>query len=77
VADHPLPAVFIRAPVIDSVGDEVEVLASLEDGRPVAARQGKLLATAFHPELTDDAAFHDYFVRTIVAGSLSSAPARV
>ena len=62
VADHPVPAVFIRAPVIEATGPGVETIATLPDGRPVAARQGRLLATAFHPELTDDAAFHRYFV---------------
>jgi len=56
------PAVFIRAPVIVSVGPEVEVLARLEDGRIVAAQQGNLLATSFHPELTDDVRFHKRFV---------------
>ncbi len=61
VADRPVPAVFIRAPVIEAVGPAVEVLAALPGGRPVAARQGRLLATAFHPELTDDPAFHRYF----------------
>lgn len=57
----PYRAVFIRAPVIERVGPGVEVLATLSDGRPVAARQGRLLATAFHPELTDDPRFHRYF----------------
>jgi len=55
-------AVFIRAPLIESVGKEVEPLATLEDGRIVAARQGKLLATSFHPELTRDPRFHGYFL---------------
>lgn len=58
---EPYRAVFIRAPVIERVGSEVEVLAALPDGRPVAARQGRLLVTAFHPELTDDLRFHQYF----------------
>jgi 5'-phosphate synthase pdxT subunit len=58
----PYHAVFIRAPLIESVGKGVEVLASLEDGRIVAARQGKLLATSFHPELTADNRFHRYFL---------------
>ena len=58
----PYRAVFIRAPVFVSVGDKVEVLASLDDGRPVAVRQGHMLATAFHPELTDDARMHKLFV---------------
>ncbi|MBI4769156.1 MAG: pyridoxal 5'-phosphate synthase glutaminase subunit PdxT [Chloroflexi bacterium] len=58
----PFHAVFIRAPIIESVGEGVEVLAALPDGRIVAARQGHLLATSFHPELTDDNRFHRYFV---------------
>jgi pyridoxal 5''-phosphate synthase, glutaminase subunit Pdx2 len=57
----PFHAVFIRAPLIESVGKGVEVLTTLEDGRIVAARQGKLLATSFHPELTADDRFHRYF----------------
>lgn len=59
----PYKAVFIRAPLIDSVGGNVEVLATLPDGRIVAAQQSHLLATSFHPELTDDDRFHRYFVR--------------
>jgi pyridoxal 5'-phosphate synthase pdxT subunit len=58
----PVPAVFIRAPKIESVGRGVKVLARLEDGTVAAARQGALLATTFHPELTPDARFHEYFV---------------
>ena len=57
----PLRAIFIRAPVIRRVGKAVEVLATLADGRIVAARQGHLLATSFHPELTNDARMHGYF----------------
>jgi len=56
--DEPFPAVFIRAPVIDEVGDEVDVLASW-DGRPVAVRDGPVVGTSFHPELTDDYRIHD------------------
>jgi 5'-phosphate synthase pdxT subunit len=61
---RPFQAVFIRAPLIESVGKQVEVLARLElnGGRIVAARQGSLLATSFHPELTDDPRFHRYFL---------------
>jgi 5'-phosphate synthase pdxT subunit len=55
--DAPFPAVFIRAPVIDEVGDGVEVLAEV-DGRPVAVRQDNVVGTAFHPELTDDSRLH-------------------
>jgi pyridoxal 5'-phosphate synthase pdxT subunit len=56
------PAVFIRAPRIDAVGEDVETLATLDDGAIVAARQGRLLATAFHPELTGDDRFHRLFL---------------
>ncbi|MCK4977287.1 MAG: pyridoxal 5'-phosphate synthase glutaminase subunit PdxT [Anaerolineales bacterium] len=55
-------AVFIRAPLIESVGGDAQVLAKLDDGRIVAAQQGKLLATSFHPELTRDDRFHRYFL---------------
>ena len=58
----PYRAVFIRAPVFNSVGDDVEVLCELDDGRPVAVRQDHMLATAFHPELTDDERMHKLFV---------------
>ena len=58
----PFPAVFIRAPSIRCVAPNVEVLARLEDGTIVAARQGNLLVTAFHPELSSDARFHRYFL---------------
>lgn len=61
--NRPYHAVFIRAPLIESVGGGVKVLAQLEDGRIVAAQQGKLLATSFHPELTEDDRFHRYFLR--------------
>lgn len=59
----PLRAIFIRAPVIRRVGSGVQVLASLSGGRIVAARQGNLLATSFHPELTDDDRLHGLFVQ--------------
>ena len=58
----PFHAVFIRAPLIESVGPQVEVLSRLPDGRIVAARQDHLLATSFHPELTSDTRFHEYFL---------------
>lgn len=59
----PFHAVFIRAPLIESVQAEACILAKLEDGRIVAAQQGRLLATAFHPELTGDDRFHRYFLQ--------------
>ncbi|PSP56302.1 pyridoxal 5'-phosphate synthase glutaminase subunit PdxT [Halobacteriales archaeon QS_1_67_19] len=55
--DEPFPAVFIRAPVIEAVGDDVEVLAEW-DGRPVAIRDGPVVGTSFHPELTPDSRVH-------------------
>jgi 5'-phosphate synthase pdxT subunit len=60
--DMPYRAVFIRAPIIESVSGEARALCTLEDGRIVAARQGRLLATSFHPELTADTRFHRYFL---------------
>jgi 5'-phosphate synthase pdxT subunit len=67
LGEAPFPAVFIRAPLIEACRDGVEVLARLEDGTIVAARQGRLLAASFHPELTDDLRFHRYFL-DIVSG---------
>lgn len=61
ISGGPFNAVFIRAPAIVSAGKGVEALATL-DGRIVAARQGNMLALAFHPELTDDARIHEYFM---------------
>lgn len=58
-------AIFIRAPVIMKVGKGVEVLVKLPDGIPVAAQQGRMLATAFHPELTGDHRWHQYFLTII------------
>lgn len=60
--ENPYHAIFIRAPIIQSVGGEAHILLTLPDGRIVAAQQGKLLATSFHPELTADTRFHQYFV---------------
>ena len=61
----PFHAVFIRAPLIESVEGSAEALATLPDGRIVAAQQGSLLATAFHPELTPDNRFHSYFLSLV------------
>jgi pyridoxal 5'-phosphate synthase pdxT subunit len=58
----PFPAVFIRAPLIEKCNEGVEILASLKDGTVVAAREGKMLVAAFHPELTGDLRFHSYFL---------------
>ena len=62
LGSDPYHAIFIRAPVIIRVGKDVNVLAALPDGRPVAVQQDNLLATSFHPELTADARIHRYFV---------------
>jgi len=61
-------AVFIRAPIIEAADSTVEVLARLPDGAAVAARQGKLLAVAFHPELTSDLRLHRYFLDMVASG---------
>jgi len=61
----PFRAVFIRAPWIETAGEGVEILASLPDGTPVAAREGNLVATAFHPELTPDLRLHEYFLSVV------------
>ena len=62
LGEKPFLAVFIRAPLIKRANSNVEILARLADGTIVAARQGKLLVSAFHPELTDDLRFHQYFL---------------
>jgi 5'-phosphate synthase pdxT subunit len=63
----PFHAVFIRAPIIEQIDPRVKVLARLDDGTIVAVREGKLLASAFHPELTDDLRFHQYFLDIVTA----------
>jgi len=67
LGDKPFPAVFIRAPIIERANSNVEILAKLANGTCVTARQGKLLACAFHPELTSDLRLHEYFLN-ITAG---------
>jgi 5'-phosphate synthase pdxT subunit len=76
LGSEPFHAVFIRAPRIVSVGPRARVLAQLDDGSIVAAQQGKLLATSFHPELTDDSRFHEYFLRMIEREAKASEPAQ-
>ncbi len=61
--NRPYHAVFIRAPLIDSVWGEARILAQLPKGQVIVAQQGKLLATSFHPELTADDRFHRYFLK--------------
>jgi len=62
---EPLEMVFIRAPIIESIGKDVEVLAE-DAGHPVLVRQGKILVSTFHPELTADPFVHEYFLKQIV-----------
>jgi 5'-phosphate synthase pdxT subunit len=62
LGDEPVHGVFIRAPVVERAGPAVEVLARL-DGHPVACRQGPVLVTSFHPELSGDLRLHDLFLK--------------
>jgi len=68
LGEKSFPGVFIRAPVIEQANSKVEILARLNNGTIVAARQGKLLASAFHPELTNDLRFHQYFLSVVASG---------
>ena len=70
----PFHAIFIRAPVIIRVGQGVEVLSALDADRPVAVRQGNLIATSFHPELTNDYRFHSYFLELAGTNGNSATP---
>jgi len=65
IGEPPFHGVFIRAPFIERAGDDVSVLARLPNGTVVAARQGNMLALAFHPELTDDLRLHSYFLSMV------------
>ncbi len=64
LGESPFKAVFIRAPYIDDVGEDVRVLADV-DGTPVFAREGNFLVSSFHPELTDDDRIHEYFLNMV------------
>jgi len=65
LGEAPFHAFFIRGPAIEAVGPQVEVLAPLDDGTVVAVREGTLLGTAFHPEVSGDSRFHQYFLRIV------------
>jgi pyridoxal 5'-phosphate synthase pdxT subunit len=65
LGEAPFHAFFIRGPSIEEVGPEVETLATLDDGTIVAVREGALLGTAFHPEVSGDPRFHNYFLRIV------------
>ena len=66
---HPYHAIFIRAPIIEEVRGQAKALSTLDDGRIVAAQEGSLLATSFHPELTNDTRFHRYFLQLATPNS--------
>ena len=68
LGEQPFHAIFIRAPIIEEANSEVEILAELSDGFMIAAKQGKLVAVAFHPELTQDLRFHRYFLDIVASG---------
>ncbi|UOE46075.1 pyridoxal 5'-phosphate synthase glutaminase subunit PdxT [Agromyces larvae] len=67
LGEPPVHAVFIRGPVVESVGSAATALATLPDGRVVAVSQGSLLGTSFHPEITGEHRFHEYFLRKVRA----------
>ncbi|MDR6970753.1 pyridoxal 5'-phosphate synthase glutaminase subunit PdxT [Leifsonia shinshuensis] len=73
VGDAPMHAVFIRAPIVESVGEKATALARVGDGRVVAVEQGNLLGTSFHPEITGDTRFHEYFLSKVRDAALSAA----
>jgi 5'-phosphate synthase pdxT subunit len=67
VGADPMHAVFIRAPIVEEVGERATALARVSDGRVVAVEQGNLLGTSFHPEITGDTRFHEYFLSRVRA----------
>ena len=69
IGEPPMHAVFIRAPVVEQVGEGVVALATLSDGRVVAVEHGNLLGTSFHPEMTGDTRFHEYFLDRVRAAN--------
>lgn len=81
IGNAPFPAIFIRAPIIDELGPEVDILSRLPSGShngnkcgaPIAVLQGRILATTFHPELTEDDRFHRYFLK-LVYGQAAPGP---
>ena len=71
LGDEPVHAVFIRGPVVESVGPAATPLATLADGRVVAVEQGDLIGTSFHPEINGDLRFHEYFLTKVGARAVS------
>lgn len=72
LGDVPVHAVFIRGPVVESVGPNARALATLADGRVVAVEQGNLLGTSFHPEITGEHRFHEYFLSKVRTRTLAA-----
>jgi len=69
LGEEPVHAVFIRAPIVETVGENATALASVSDGRVVAVEQGNLLGTSFHPEITGELRFHEYFLDKVRAAA--------
>jgi len=67
LGDRPFPAIFIRAPFVERAAPQIEILAKLPSGIPVACRQRKLMTTVFHPELTNGLRLHAYFLRIVAS----------
>lgn len=65
IFNHPYPGIFIRAPYAEKIGEKVKVLATVDE-KIVAVQQGRHIATAFHPELTEDTRIHDYFIKEVL-----------
>ena len=65
VGAEPMHAVFIRAPIVETVGERATALARVDDGRVVAVEQGNVVGTSFHPEITGDTRFHEYFLAKV------------
>lgn len=72
LGDVPVHAVFIRAPVVESIGPRATALATIADGRCVAVEQGNLLGTSFHPEITGEYRFHEYFLQKVANAGFGS-----
>ena len=70
LSDEPLEMVFIRAPIIEAVGKDIEVLAE-RNGKPVLVQQGRMIAATFHPELTGDTTIHERFVKLVEKAEMS------
>ncbi|WP_104129019.1 pyridoxal 5'-phosphate synthase glutaminase subunit PdxT [Cryobacterium sp. Y57] len=69
LGQQPVHAVFIRAPVVETIGARATALATLKDGRCVAVEQGNLLGTSFHPEITGEYRFHQYFLQKVMSAA--------